>query len=108
VIIVILSGYENFVSRIDTIESDDRPKWMGTIDFSGLKMKLISSVVAISIIALLRSYLEIGDFPLNPTMLFWQVIIQLTFVASGILLAVMDLIGARTERHEPEPPHPPH
>jgi len=100
VIIVILSGYENFVSRIDTVEDDHRPKWMGTIDFSGLKIKLISSVIAISVIALLRSYLEIGDFPLNPTMLLWQVVIQLTFVVSGILLAIMDWIVARTERQE--------
>ena len=100
VIIVILSGYENFVSRIDTVEDDHRPKWMGTIDFSGLKIKLISSVIAISVIALLRSYLEIGDFPLNPTLLLWQVVIQLTFVVSGILLAIMDWIVARTERQE--------
>jgi uncharacterized protein (TIGR00645 family) len=100
VIIVILSGYENFVSRIDTVEDDHRPKWMGTIDFSGLKIKLISSVIAISVIALLRSYLEISDFPIDPTMLLWQVAIQLTFVVSGILLALMDLIVARTERQE--------
>jgi uncharacterized protein (TIGR00645 family) len=101
VIIVILSGYENFVSRIDTIEDGHRPKWMGTIDFSGLKMKVISSVIAISVIALLRSYLELSDLSLNPTMLLWQVVIQLTFVVSGILLAVMDWIVARTERQEP-------
>ena len=100
VIIVILSGYENFVSRIDTVEDDHRPKWMGTIDFSGLKIKLISSVIAISVIALLRSYLEIGDSPLNPTVLLWQVVVLLTFVMSGILLALMDLIVARTERQD--------
>ena len=99
VIIVILSGYENFISRIDAVEDDDRPNWMATIDFSGLKMKLISSVIAISAIALLRTYLEIGDFPLNPALLLWQVIIQLTFVVSGVLLATMDLIISRAERH---------
>jgi uncharacterized protein (TIGR00645 family) len=95
VIIVILSGYENLVPRIDTVEDDHRPKRMGTIDFSGLKIKLISSVIA-----LLRSYLEIGDFPFNPAVLLWQVVIQLTFVVSGILLAIMDWIVARTERQE--------
>jgi uncharacterized protein (TIGR00645 family) len=100
-IIVILSGYENFVSRIDAVEFDDRPAWMGTIDFSGLKIKLISSVIAISAIALLRAYLEMGDSPLDPAMLLWQVIILLTFVVSGVLLATMDLLVAKAERHEP-------
>lgn len=101
VIIVILSGYENFVSRIDAVEYDDRPAWMGTIDFSGLKIKLISSVIAISAIALLRAYLEMGDSPLDPAMLLWQVVILLTFVVSGVLLATMDLIVAKAERHGP-------
>src|ERR1017187_3107980 len=48
VIIVILSGYENFVSHIDTAQDADRPSWMGKVDFSGLKIKLIASIVAIS------------------------------------------------------------
>ena len=48
VVIVIFSGYENFVSKINTENAEDRPSWMGTLDFSGLKMKLIGSIVAIS------------------------------------------------------------
>ena len=48
VVIVIFSGYENFVSKINTDNAEDRPSWMGTLDFSGLKMKLIGSIVAIS------------------------------------------------------------
>ena len=48
VVIVIFSGYENFVSKINTENAEDRPGWMGTLDFSGLKMKLIGSIVAIS------------------------------------------------------------
>ena len=47
-LIVIFSGYENFVSKIDIDDHEDRPAWMGTVDFSGLKMKLIASIVAIS------------------------------------------------------------
>ena len=48
ILMVIFAGYENFVSRIDVAtESKDRPHWMGTIDFSGLKIKLIGSLVAI-------------------------------------------------------------
>ena len=49
VVMVIISGYENFVSKIETARDDrDRPEWLGTIDFSGLKVKLIASIVAIS------------------------------------------------------------
>lgn len=97
-LIVILSGYENFVSRIQSAD-DERPAWLGSIDFSGLKMKLIASIVAIASIALLRTYLEIGDSPPNQVMLLWQVVIVLTFVVSGVLLALMDFIVERTGRH---------
>src|SRR3954453_5369621 len=55
-LIVIFSGYENFVSKLDTGDDADRPSWMGTVDFSGLKMKLIASIVAISAIALLKAF----------------------------------------------------
>lgn len=100
-IIVILSGYENFVAQIDAAPLERRPSWMGTVDFSGLKMKLIGSIVAIAAIALLRSYLELGDHEPNQAMLTWQVVIQLTFVVSGVLLALMDRIASRTEGHDP-------
>jgi uncharacterized protein (TIGR00645 family) len=98
-LIVILAGYENFVSRIETAAPEDRPEWMGTVDFSGLKIKLIASIVAISTIALLRTYLEIGDHPPDQAVLFWQVIITLTFVVAGVLLALMDFVVSRTGRH---------
>jgi uncharacterized protein (TIGR00645 family) len=64
---------------------------MGTVDFSGLKIKLISSIVAISAIARLRSFRKIGEATLDEAGLRWQVIIHLTFVSSGVLLALMDL-----------------
>jgi uncharacterized protein (TIGR00645 family) len=53
-VIVLFSGYENFVSKLDIDAGDDRPDWMGKVDFSGLKMKLIASIVAISGIHLLK------------------------------------------------------
>jgi uncharacterized protein (TIGR00645 family) len=98
-LIVTFSGYENFVSRIDVGSSEDRPDWMGTVDFSGLKMKLIASIVAISAISLLRTFLEIGDTPMNERALLWQVVFHLTFVISGVLLAVMDFIASKTPKH---------
>jgi uncharacterized protein (TIGR00645 family) len=99
VLIVIFSGYENFVSKIDTGEHD-RPSWMGTVDFQGLKMKLIASIVAISAIALLREFLELGeDVPMAQAKLGWMVAIHLTFLASGVLMAVMDWLQSKSGDH---------
>ena len=96
--IVILSGYENFVSKIDTADSPDRPSWMGKLDFSGLKIKLIASIVAISAVALLRSFMalaEPGAAP-EPGKLAWLVGLHLTFVVSGVLMALMDWISQKS------------
>jgi uncharacterized protein (TIGR00645 family) len=94
VIIVMFAGYENFVSKFDIGNHEDRPDWMGTVDFSDLKLKLIASIVAISGIALLKAFLELGDGAPFDDMardkLMWQVIVHITFVVSGVLLAVMD------------------
>ncbi|HEX4301413.1 MAG TPA: TIGR00645 family protein [Rhizomicrobium sp.] len=107
VLIVIFSGYENFVSKIDTGGSEDRPQWMGTLDFSGMKMKLIGSIVAISAISLLRAFMELNepDKALDDNHLRWMVILHLTFLASGVLFAFMDWIGAQTEKTEEETLH---
>ena len=98
-LIVIFSGYENFVSKIDAGTIEDRPVWMGKVDFSGLKLKLISSIVAISAISLLRSFMKIGTVPLDESELKWRVLVHLTFVTSGVLLALMDLLASRSVRH---------
>jgi uncharacterized protein (TIGR00645 family) len=110
VLIVVFSGYENFVSKIDTHGSEDRPSWMGTLDFSGLKMKLIGSIVAISAISLLRAFMSIiePDVALNERRLTWLVVLHLTFLMSGVMFAFMDWLAAITEHHiRPEvQPHP--
>lgn len=101
-LIVIYSGYENFVSKLDLDENHvDRPPWMGTVDFSGLKMKLIASIVAISAISLLKAFMNLGKpgYTVDETALMWGVIIHLTFVASGVLLATMDWIASKTDKH---------
>jgi uncharacterized protein (TIGR00645 family) len=71
---------------------------MGTVDYSGLKMKLIASIVAISAIHLLKKFMEIGipeaDALYTPEKLKWLVIIHMSFVLSGIILAGMDYISA--------------
>ena len=100
VVIVIFSGYETFVSKMDLDEDQERPDWMGLIDFSGLKMKLMASIVAISAVALLRAFVQIaeGEAPPQPQ-LAWLVGIQLTFVVSALLLALMDFVVSRTTKH---------
>jgi uncharacterized protein (TIGR00645 family) len=99
-LIVIFSGYENFVSKIDTGDDEDRPDWMGAVDFSGLKMKLIASIVAISAIALLRAFMRLAEGEgMDDRTLGWLVGLHVTFVVSGVLMAVMDFIGSRTEKH---------
>jgi uncharacterized protein (TIGR00645 family) len=99
-LIVVFSGYENFVSKLDIDDGGDRPDWMGTVDFSGLKLKLIASIVAISGIHLLKKFMEIGQGTWTPeqgTEFFWLTVIHLTFVASGVLLAGMDWLSAQAK-----------
>ena len=100
VVIVVFSGYENFVSKINTENAEDRPSWMGTLDFSGLKMKLIGSIVAISAISLLRAFMELNEegSVMDEPRLRWMLILHLTFVGSGLLFAAMDYIGNRAEK----------
>jgi uncharacterized protein (TIGR00645 family) len=102
VVIVIFSGYENFVSKIDTQNSEDRPGWMGTLDFSGLKMKLIGSIVAISAISLLRAFMSLTEegSVLDEAKLRWLVMLHITFVVSGLLFAAMDWVAGRNESHK--------
>jgi uncharacterized protein (TIGR00645 family) len=100
-VIVLFSGYENFVSKLDISDTADRPDWMGKVDFSGLKMKLIASIVAISGIHLLKVFMSLGR-PESATsvsydMLILMVIIHLTFVISGVLLALMDWLTVRAK-----------
>jgi uncharacterized protein (TIGR00645 family) len=100
VVIVVFSGYENFVSKINTDNAEDRPSWMGTLDFSGLKMKLIGSIVAISAISLLRAFMTLteGGVPVDEVRLRWMLMLHLTFVISGLLVAAMDWVGNRAEK----------
>lgn len=101
-IIVIFAGYENFISRIDIAKGHpDRPSWMGKVDYGGLKMKVIGSLVAISSIELLKDFIESskGEAPDN---LKWRIYIHLVFLASGVLFATMDWISAKREVLEKE------
>jgi len=95
-LIVIFSGYENFVSKIDVVNHEDKPSWMGTVDFSGLKLKLISSIVAISGIHLLKLFFNLNNYTKEQITLF--IAVHLTFVFSGVILAYMDYIVEKTKK----------
>lgn len=99
-LIVLFSGYETFVSKFDV--GTDRPDWMGKVDFAGLKLKLIASIVAISAIDLLKWYMSIEestDMVMMDRKLFWLVAIHLAFVLSGVLMALMDYLTSKSEKH---------
>ncbi|MBB1093581.1 TIGR00645 family protein, partial [Rhodopseudomonas palustris] len=98
-LMIIFSGYENFVSKIDMIEEHvDRPEWMGKIDSSALKLKLIGSIVAISSIELLRDFMQIGT--ISDRTLAWRVGIHMTFVVSGVLFALMERLSEAPHHHK--------
>ncbi len=98
-ILIIFSGYENFVSRIDVLD-EDRPRWMGKITFSGIKIKLFGSIVAISGIELLKVFMQVEEY--TAEQILWLVGIHLTFVLSGLLFSLMDKLAAQTHLLEQE------
>lgn len=91
IVIVIFSGYENFVSKIDPGDHEDWPEWMSKIDFSGLKLKLISSIVAISAIQVLKAFMNVKS--MSDRDLIWYTAVHMVFVVSGVLMAWTDRIS---------------
>jgi uncharacterized protein (TIGR00645 family) len=91
VLIVIFSGYENFVSKINVSEHD-RPDWMTKVDFGGLKQKLATSIVAISGIELLKGFMNIEKF--DSTRLAWLAGIHVVFLVSLLAVVLADRLSA--------------
>lgn len=102
VLVVVFAGYENFVSKIDTSDHEDRPEWMGLISFSDLKIKLMGTIVAISGIDLLKTFLNVGSVPKEE--IGWRIGLHLTFVTSGVLFAVMDRLAGHKSNHAANAP----
>ena len=92
-IIIIFSGYENFVSKMDLDGHEDRPEWMGHIGFSDLKIKVIASIVAISGIELLKAFMHVDNY--SDRHLGWMIGLHVTFVVSGLAYALMDRLGSK-------------
>ena len=87
-VMVMLSGYENFVSQIDIEEGKEKLEWLGKLDSGSLKQKVAASIVAISSIHLLKAFMNAQQIPDNKLM--WYVIIHLTFVLSALGMAFVD------------------
>jgi len=100
-LMIIFSGYEIFISKIDLGDHEDRPEWMGKVNFSGLKLKVIGAIVAISAIDLLKTFMNLPATLSNEqsNLVMWKVIIHLTFVVSGLIFAYMDKVAGDTKQH---------
>jgi len=87
-IMVIIGGYETFVSRIDLEGHPDQPEWLSHVNANVLKVKLAMSIVGISSIHLLRTFIDAEKY--TEKTLLWQTVIHLTFVVSAVALALID------------------
>ena len=100
IVMVMFSGYENFVSTIDAKGSDSL-SWLGKLDAATLKLKVAASIVAISSIHLLRIFMKVGDKD-NATytndQIMWYVILHMTFVVSAVLLGLLDRMAFAKHR----------
>ncbi|MBM4234610.1 MAG: TIGR00645 family protein, partial [Gammaproteobacteria bacterium] len=88
IVMVMFSGYENFVSRIDIAGESDKLGWLGKLDAGTLKLKVAASIVAISSIHLLKVFMDVKTIPNDK--ILWYVVLHLTFVVSAVLLGVLD------------------
>ena len=87
-VMVMISGYENFVSQLDIDDHKEKLSWLGTMDSTSLKMKVAASIVAISSIHLLRVFMDARN--IEPQYLMWYVIIHMTFVVSAFAMGYLD------------------
>lgn len=94
VVMVIISGYENFVSRFD---HDDDVHWLGQIDAGSLKIKVASTIVAISSIHLLQIFLNVPTY--TNEQIFWYTMLHLTFIVSALFLALIDKISKKPQKN---------
>ena len=89
-IMVIVGGYETFVSRMNLDGHPDQPEWLSHVNASVLKVKLATAIIGISSIHLLKTFISAGNFPVQ--VLMWQTIIHVTFLASALAIAWTDRI----------------
>ena len=96
IVMVMFSGYENFVSRIDAGAEAEKLGWLGRLDAGTLKLKVAASIVAISSIHLLQKFMDVEK--IENDKLLWYVVIHLTFVVSAVMLGVLDRMSFAAHR----------
>ncbi|HTS42115.1 MAG TPA: YqhA family protein [Xanthobacteraceae bacterium] len=98
-LMVLLVGYVTFVSHIDFDHKDDKLKWIDTLDYTGLKVQVIGSIIAVSAIKLLRAFMDIfGGPPPDYGRIYLLIIVHLTFLGTAVVIAVIGKLRASTER----------
>lgn len=98
-LMVMMSGYENFVSQLDIGENEEKLSWLGKMDSSSLKAKIAASIVAISSIHLLKKFMAAET--IDNDKLLWYVIIHITFVVSAFAMGFLDILSSRDGRSRP-------
>jgi len=98
-LMVMMSGYENFVSQLDIGENEEKLSWLGKMDSSSLKAKIAASIVAISSIHLLKKFMAAET--IDNDKLLWYVIIHMTFVVSAFAMGFLDILSSRDGRSRP-------
>ncbi len=93
-IMVIVGGYETFVSRLELEDHPDQPEWLSHVNAGVLKIKLSTAIIGISSIHLLKSFINAGNLPEHT--LLWQVAIHLVFIVSAVAMALVDKIMTQT------------
>jgi uncharacterized protein (TIGR00645 family) len=95
-IMVIVGGYETFVSRLNLEEHPDQPEWLSHVNAGVLKVKLATALIGISSVNLLKTFIEVSTKPMPDHAVMWQLLLHLTFVISALLLAWTDRISNQT------------
>ncbi|MCB1615539.1 MAG: TIGR00645 family protein, partial [Pseudomonadales bacterium] len=96
IVMVMMSGYENFVSQLDVDEGDEKLAWLGTMDASSLKMKIAASIVAISSIHLLKVFMNTVN--IDNDKLMWYMILHMTFVISAFAMGYLDAMTKKGKK----------
>jgi uncharacterized protein (TIGR00645 family) len=95
-VMVIVGGYETFVSRLNLEGHPDQPEWLAHVNAGVLKVKLATALIGISSVNLLKTFIEVGTKSMPDNAIMWQVVLHITFVLSALLLALTDRISNQT------------
>ena len=118
-IMVIIGGYETFVSKIKIDGHPDQPEWLSHVNANVLKVKLAMAIIGISSIHLLKTFIEVGDIGAKDAKsdsvtgenyteegVFWQVVIHMVFIISAVALAGIDRMSQASKPHSIHAAHP--